>query len=83
MAKNLTAVAFLAMDESDKEFGYTDPKGRKPRYMVVQLDGDCFFFADQHEAEHFIHVHGLLPVCDAEWKQLIAEHEGGEAANDL
>lgn len=71
--------ALFELDESDKEYNLQDDRGRSPRYLVEQLDGDRFCFPSREDAEEFMGIHGMHPVSSEEMDRLRKEMEGSDA----
>ena len=54
---------------------YHDDKGRIPRFLVEQVDGDRFFFTNEDSARAFMQLHGLMEVGDEQMEALRQQEE--------
>ncbi|MEI8196312.1 MAG: hypothetical protein WCI73_10415 [Phycisphaerae bacterium] len=57
---------------------FKDHKGRKPKYMVEQVDADRFFFTAEQAARDFMLLHGLTEVTDQQLNEIRNREEAGD-----
>ena len=69
MTSNLHPVALFELNETDPQFHVVDALGRSPRFMIEDVGGDQFCFADRAAADQFLDIHGLEPVSDSAMAQ--------------
>ena len=65
-------VGFYRLDPRDQEYHFKDDKGRSPRALVEQVDGDKFYFVSIEGAVRFLTIHGMMGVSDIELQKLRA-----------
>ena len=68
-------VGLFSIDAKDPEYHKKDPKGRSPRALIEQVDGDRYFFPTVDDAKSFMTIHGLTPISDTDLEKLRTAEE--------
>ena len=57
---------------------FVDHKGRKPKYMVEQVDADRHFFTTEQSARDFMLLHALTEVSEQQLNEIRDKEEHSE-----
>ena len=68
-------VGLYSLDPKDQEYHLKDGKGRSPRALLEQVDGDKFFFPTVDDAKQFMTIHGMAAISDTDLEKLRAAEE--------
>lgn len=68
-------VGLFSIDPKDQEYHRKDGRGRSPRALIEQVDGDRFYFPAVEDAKQFMTIHGMTAISDTDLEKLRAAEE--------